>query len=75
MTQPSSRTLDFCLLAICSCALSLLCHQPIANPVATASSSMPGSMQTATPVSIDFLVKAGLLTTQKDDDDEPIQES
>ncbi|MEB3211772.1 MAG: hypothetical protein VKL39_10470 [Leptolyngbyaceae bacterium] len=73
--QPSSRTLDFCLLAICSCILSLLCHQPISHSTLTSTAtSAPGNAPTATPVSIDFLVKAGLLTSQRDDE-ELVQDS
>ncbi|MEM7773705.1 MAG: hypothetical protein AAGA75_19530 [Cyanobacteria bacterium P01_E01_bin.6] len=72
--QPSSRMIDLCLLAICSCALSLLCHQPMSTTAATASVPTSGTTPIATPVSIDFLIKAGLLTTQKEEE-ELLQES
>ncbi len=62
----SGRTLDLCLLAVCSCALSLLCHQPahISN-MQSGLFSTPGSTSTGTPVRVDFLIKAGIVTSQK----------
>lgn len=62
----SSKNLDLCLLAICSCVLSLLCHQPagISAPQA-AHFPTSGTSPAATPVRVDFLIKAGLVTTRQ----------
>ncbi|MEB3355394.1 MAG: hypothetical protein VKK04_01515 [Synechococcales bacterium] len=57
----SGRNLDMCLLAICSCVLSLVVHQSTGMlnlPTVSASSVTPTS--SATPAQIDFLIKAGL---------------
>ena len=53
------RSLDFCLLAVCSCLLSLMCHQTggIATQAARAA--------TATPPQIDFVIKAGIATSPR----------
>jgi hypothetical protein len=65
----SGKNLDLCLLAVCSCVLTLLCHQTSVN---TASS---GAIRTApTTASIDFAVKAGLFTTSKSEDPEQAPE-
>jgi len=64
----SSRNLDLCLLAVCSCILSLLCHQPAGIHSAQAA-TLPttGTTPSAAPVRVDFLIKAGLVTHQKQD--------
>lgn len=57
----SGRPLDFCLLAVCSCLLSLMCHQTggvVSQTVRAA---------TATPPQIDFVIKAGLATVPRQD--------
>ena len=59
----SSRGLDMCLLAVCSCALSLMCHQTsglLNMPSVNASSATTSSA----PAQVDFMVKAGLVTTR-----------
>ncbi|MEO0408474.1 MAG: hypothetical protein AAF289_14095 [Cyanobacteria bacterium P01_A01_bin.135] len=55
----SGRSLDFCLLAVCSCLLSLLCHHTggITTQAAQATST--------TPPQIDFVIKAGLATSPR----------
>ncbi|MGB3616472.1 MAG: hypothetical protein WBA10_21960 [Elainellaceae cyanobacterium] len=55
----SGRPLDFCLLAVCSCLLSLMCHQTggVASQTVRAA--------TATPPQIDFVIKAGLATAPR----------
>lgn len=60
----SSRGLDMCLLAVCSCALSLMCHQTsglLNMPSINASSA---SSSSGAPAQVDFMVKAGLVTTR-----------
>jgi hypothetical protein len=66
----SGRNLDFCLLAFCSCLLTLLCHQAPAHVSAgsTARSPFP------TTLNIDFAIKAGLFTSSKSDDQEQAPE-
>jgi hypothetical protein len=65
----SGRNLDLCLLAVCSCVLTLLCHQ---TSVSTTSSS---AIRTApTTANIDFAVKAGLFTSSKSEDPEQAPE-
>ncbi|MGF1495429.1 MAG: hypothetical protein ACFB8W_01210 [Elainellaceae cyanobacterium] len=57
----SGRSLDMCLLAICSCVLSLVVHQSTGMlnlPTLSASSATPTT--STTPAQIDFLIKAGL---------------
>ncbi|MGF1535740.1 MAG: hypothetical protein ACFB4J_04505 [Elainellaceae cyanobacterium] len=58
-TYLTGRPLDFCLLALCSCLLSVMCHQTgsVASQSPTAS--------TTTPPQIDFVVKAGLATAPR----------
>ncbi len=70
MDMVSSKNLDLCLLAICSCVLSLLCHQPagISAPHA-AHFPASGANSAATPVRVDFLIKAGLVTTRQQEHD------
>ncbi|MGF1512566.1 MAG: hypothetical protein ACFB5Z_02555 [Elainellaceae cyanobacterium] len=55
----SGRPLDFCLLAVCSCLLSLMCHQTGGVTTQTAGAAA------ASPPQIDFVVKAGLATTAR----------
>jgi hypothetical protein len=59
----SGRNLDFCLLAICSCILTLLCHH---TPTSLPSASSSGGSVNATPIAnlsrLDFTIKAGLFT-------------
>jgi hypothetical protein len=62
MQWVSSRSLDFCLLAVCSCMLAVLCHQSVPVSIATA----PASGLTAaasSPMQLDLTLKAGLYTT------------
>lgn len=62
----SGKNLDFCLLAVCSCVLSLLCHQTITSLPSTptiASGSAATTVPVATPSRIDLVIKAGLFTT------------
>jgi hypothetical protein len=67
----SGRNLDFCLLAFCSCLLTLLCHQA---PVHTSAAS--GSLRTPVPttLNIDFAIKAGLFTSSRSDDQDQAPE-
>ncbi|MBW4516194.1 MAG: hypothetical protein KME11_13350 [Timaviella obliquedivisa GSE-PSE-MK23-08B] len=65
----SGRNLDFCLLAVCSCVLTLLCHQ---TSISTSSS---GTVRTVpTTATIDFTLKAGLFTSSKSEDSEQAPE-
>lgn len=61
----SSRGLDMCLLAVCSCALSLMCHQTsgLLNMPSVSASASTSSTSSA-PAQVDFMVKAGLITTR-----------
>lgn len=59
----STRNLDFCLLALCSCLLAVLCHQVVVIPKpGTAASSIVSSAATPRSAQLDFLFKAGLYT-------------
>ena len=67
LRQMSSRTLDMCLLAVCSCALSLMFHQTsglLNMPSVTSSSAMTPTSSGAAQV--DFIVKAGLVTSRQE---------
>jgi hypothetical protein len=65
----SGKNLDLCLLAVCSCVLTLLCHQT------SISHTSSGAIRTApTTASIDFAVKAGLFTSSKSEDPEQAPE-
>ncbi len=65
----SGRNLDLCLLAVCSCVLTLLCHQT------TVSTSSAGTIRTIpTTANIDFTLKAGLFTSSKSEDPEQAPE-
>ncbi|MGJ3251591.1 MAG: hypothetical protein ACFE0J_10725 [Elainellaceae cyanobacterium] len=66
---PSGRNLDFCLLFICSCLLTLLCHQISgiqSSATATRGVLPPSSSPLSTLTDIDFLIKAGLKTSLED---------
>lgn len=69
----SGKNLDLCLLALCSCILSLLCHQTVASlpssPTLT-SSSAPVSSPSAGMSKIDLMIKAGLFTTSQTEKEE-----
>jgi hypothetical protein len=68
----SSRNLDFCLLAICSCVLAVLCHQTVYLPTSSASTATPSSaMSSRVPTSqLDYLIKAGLFTSAQSRSDQ-----
>lgn len=56
-----------CLLAVCSCALSLMCHQTsglLNLPSVSSSSAMTPLSGNAAQV--DFMVKAGLMTSRQE---------
>ena len=59
----SGGNLDFCVLALCSCVLTVLCHQTTlsVSPMASATGATPASA--VQPAQIDFALKAGLFTT------------
>ena len=59
----SGGNLDFCVLALCSCVLSVLCHQTAvpSSPMASATGTAPTSA--VQPAQIAFALKAGLFTT------------
>jgi hypothetical protein len=61
----SSRNLDFCLLAVCSCVLAVLCHQTVVVPSVSASST-PSA---AVPAQLDFTLKSALFTSAQQKDD------
>ncbi|HEY9663983.1 MAG TPA: hypothetical protein V6C65_36495 [Allocoleopsis sp.] len=59
----SSRNLDICSLAVCSCVLTVLCHQttvPISSSIAVTNTGIASSAPIARISEIDFTVKAGL---------------
>jgi hypothetical protein len=59
----STRNLDFCLLALCSCLLAVLCHQVVVIPGnSAAAGSIASSAATTRSAQLDFLLKAGLFT-------------
>ncbi|MFM7425656.1 MAG: hypothetical protein ACKO7W_11800 [Elainella sp.] len=68
----SSRNLDFCLLAICSCVLAVLCHQTVYLP--NSSSASPASTSALSsrvlPSQLDDLLKAGLFTSAQSRSDQ-----
>ncbi|MEB3231421.1 MAG: hypothetical protein VKJ64_10455 [Leptolyngbyaceae bacterium] len=65
--QLSSRSLDMCLLAVCSCALSLMCHQTsgLVNLPSVTASTATGSASSGA-AQVDFVVKAGLVTSRQE---------
>lgn len=59
----STRNLDFCLLALCSCLMAILCHQVVVIPgSSTAAGSMASSASMSRSAQLNFLFKAGLFT-------------
>lgn len=67
----SSRNLDFCLLAICSCVLAVLCHQTVYLPNApTAAASASALSSRVLPSQLDYLIKAGLFTSAQSRSDQ-----
>jgi hypothetical protein len=66
----SGRNLDFCLLAFCSCVLTLLCHQTSVHNSSSSSVRTPNP----TNISIDFTIKAGLFTSSQSEDPEQAPE-
>lgn len=62
----SGRQIDFCVLALCSCALTLMCHQALNlgySPSGSASSVNAPSVRVLTQ--LDFNIKSGLVATQE----------
>jgi len=72
----SGKNLDLCLLALCSCILSLLCHQTVSSlpssPTLTVS-SVPVTTPTFGLSRIDLVIKAGLFTTSSQTEEETEQ--
>lgn len=70
----SGKNLDLCLLALCSCILSLLCHQTVSSlpssPTLTGASSAPVSSPVTGLSRIDLVIKAGLFTTSSQTEEE-----
>lgn len=69
----SGKNLDLCLLALCSCILSLLCHQTVSSLPSSPSltgNSAPVTAPTLGLSKIDLVVKAGLFTTSSQSDEE-----
>lgn len=69
----SGKNLDLCLLALCSCILSLLCHQTVSSlpssPTLTGNST-PITSPVAGLSRIDLAIKAGLFTTSSQTEEE-----
>ncbi|NJO40074.1 MAG: hypothetical protein HC769_13285 [Cyanobacteria bacterium CRU_2_1] len=69
------KNLDYCLLAVCSCVLTLLCHQTVGvmPSHAMANGSAMTSSATTNAPAIDFAIKAGLFTTSSrlDEQEQP----
>lgn len=68
----SSRNLDICSLAVCSCVLTVLCHQttvPLSSSIAVTNTGVATSAPIARISEIDFTIKAGLFarSTQAND--------
>jgi hypothetical protein len=61
----SQRNLDVCLLAVCSCALTLLCHQ-----AANLSHSGPTSQPSPTVAQVEVSLKAGWFAATHQSEDE-----
>jgi hypothetical protein len=61
----SGRNLDFCLLALCSCILTLLCHQTAVLPSSASAKATPSALATSSARSseLDFFLKAALFST------------
>lgn len=56
----TGKNLDFCLLAICSCVLTVLCHQTVLPSSAVSSSTLSS---TVLPSQIDSTVKSALFSS------------
>ncbi len=69
----STRNLDLCLLAVCSCALTLLCHQAGNFPASTVTASQSG-VQSPPLSQVDLTIKSGLLTQWNQTEEEQEQE-
>jgi hypothetical protein len=68
--------LDFVVLALCSCILTVLCHQTtVLSPGLPVESSAPASA--VQPAAVDFAIKAGLFTTssQSQDADKALEDA
>jgi hypothetical protein len=61
----SHRNLDLCLLAVCSCALTVLCHQAVSLSNSTSFSSAT-ARPSATLAQVDVSVKSGWFAATKD---------
>jgi hypothetical protein len=61
----SSRNLDFCLLAVCSCVLAVLCHQTVVLPSASAAPLSASSLT----AQLDFTLKSALFTSAQQKDE------
>ncbi|MBD3880288.1 hypothetical protein IFO70_00815 [Phormidium tenue FACHB-886] len=60
----SGSNLDFCVLALCSCVLTVLCHQTaLLSPSPTAAASRAVTSSAMPLAQVDFAIKAGLFTT------------
>lgn len=62
----SGKNLDFCLLALCSCILTLLCHQAVGtlpSAVNFTSSPLASNAPIANLSRMEMMFKAGLFTT------------
>lgn len=58
------KNLDFCLLAVCSCVLAVLCHQTVhLSPTSSVPASASASSSRVMPSQLNFMLKAGLFTT------------
>jgi hypothetical protein len=60
----TGRNLDLCLLAVCSCALTLLCHQAVnmAAPELSSRASAPQVAQSQASSAVDLTLKSVWLT-------------
>lgn len=63
----SGRQIDFCVLALCSCALTLMCHQAISLGYApSGNSSALRSPSAGALTQLDFNIKSGLVITREE---------
>lgn len=63
----SGRQIDFCVLALCSCALTLMCHHAISLGHAPSGSAL--ALRTPSPgilTQLDFNIKSGLVITREE---------
>ncbi|MGB3516796.1 MAG: hypothetical protein WBA43_10080 [Elainellaceae cyanobacterium] len=67
----SHRNLDLCLLAVCSCALTLLCHQAanLSHSSSAATQANPSMTQ------VEMSLKAGWFAQQKSEEDGQLEEA